>query len=67
MGNENDDSNNSNNNNDDWVSKTSKINDLRSGAGTGFQKAGGTFDLLTTEVSVQSIIKVDGLAEVEQE
>ena len=43
MGNENDDSNNSNNNNDDWVSKTSKINDLRSGAGTGFQKAGGTF------------------------
>lgn len=40
MGNEND---NSNNNNSDWVSNTSKINDLRSGAGTGFKKAGGTF------------------------
>ena len=42
MGNENDDSNNFNNNNVDWVSKTSKINDLRSGGDTGLQKAGDT-------------------------
>ena len=48
MGNKNDDSNDSNDNDNsnsshDWASDCSKINDGRSGAGTGFNKAGGSF------------------------
>ena len=41
MGNENDNDNAKSGHN--WSSDISKINDARSGAGTGFKKAGGTF------------------------